>query len=67
MDQESQITHMSAYLLSKVYAEGWNRAHELSAPDRAQVDLCGPGVLNPYGEEPQRARWAEGFTKAFGV
>lgn len=64
MDQESHVASLSAYRLSRVYAEGWNKARDLSANERAQVDLSGPDTLNPYAVEPQRARWMEGFTKA---
>lgn len=64
MDQESRVTSLSAYRLSRVYAEGWNKARDLSAEERAQVDLSGLDKLNPYAVEPQRARWMEGFTNA---
>lgn len=65
MDSDSSPTNLAAFRLSRVYAQGWNRAHELSAKDRAQVDLCGDAVLNPYAAEPERSRWSEGFSKAF--
>lgn len=67
MDKNTPVTNLSAYRLSRVYAEGWNRARELSAADREQVVHSGVDVLNPYAVEPQRARWAEGFTSAYSA
>ena len=65
MDSGIHPIDLMAYRLSRVYAQGWNKAHELSSKDRAQVDLCGAEVLNPYAGEPERSRWSEGFSKAF--
>lgn len=65
MDIANRSVDSMAYLLSRVYAQGWNRAHELSVQDRAQVDLYGEAVLNTYAGEPERSRWSEGFSKAF--
>ena len=65
MIDEQQITDFSAFRLGRIYAQGRNRAHELSASDRAHVDLCGAEVLNPYAADPERSRWSEGFSKAF--
>jgi len=65
MDSDAGITNLAAFRLSRVYAQGWNRAHELSEKDRAHVDLCGANVLNPYAAEPERSRWSEGFSMAF--
>lgn len=62
---DTRPTDLAAFRLSRVYAQGWNRAHELSAEDRDHVDLCGGEVLNPYACEPERSRWSEGFAKAF--
>jgi hypothetical protein len=65
MDSDTRPTNLSAFRLSRVYAQGWNRAHALSANDRARADLCWAEVLNPYAAEPERSRWSEGFSKAF--
>ena len=65
MDNDAGLTNLTAFRLSRVFAQGWNRAHELSAKDRAYVDLCGEDVLNPYASEPERSRWSEGFSRAF--
>lgn len=67
MDSEVGITNLAAFRLSRVYAQGWNKAHELSPTDRAQVDLCGADVLNPYAAEPEHSRWSEGFAQAFST
>ena len=64
MDGSTNVTEISAYRLSRAYAGGWNKAHELSQGDRLQVDLCGMEALNPYATEPERSRWNEGFAKA---
>jgi len=53
---------MSPFRLSRIYAEGWNAARNLPAVS----PLSGERIakLNPYGTEPARSRWIEGFTKA---
>jgi hypothetical protein len=65
MDSDGPVTDLSVFRLVRAYALGRNRAHELSTLDRAQVDLCGAEVLNPYATEPERSRWSEGFTEAW--
>jgi hypothetical protein len=65
MAQEHQVTDLSAFRLSRIYAQGWNRAHELSVKDRAHVEFCGAEMLNPYAADPERSRWSDGFSKAF--
>lgn len=62
---DSNPVNLAAFRLSRVYSQGWNRAHELSTKDREHVDLCGAEVLNPYAAEPERSRWSEGFSTAF--
>jgi hypothetical protein len=54
----------AAFLLSRVFAEGWNAAHELSSNDSDTFDLGRVAALNPYETEPERTRWSEGFAKA---
>lgn len=46
----------AAYRLSRIYAEGWNRARS-TAPGN---DIAS----NPYATEPERTRWNEGYVKA---
>lgn len=44
----------TSFLLSRVYAEGWNAARGPEGAKRA----------NPYSAEPQRGRWQAGFVNA---
>jgi hypothetical protein len=56
----------TAFRLSRIYAEGWNKAQELSANESDGLDVCQVAALNPYAAEPERSRWSEGFAKAIG-
>jgi hypothetical protein len=48
-----------AFRLSRVYAQGWNAGRQYSLKRNAS-DV----TANPYESEPERARWAQGFTAA---
>lgn len=65
MAHEQQVTDFAAFRLDRIFAQGRNRAHELSVKDRAQVDLCGVEVLNPYAADPERAHWSDGFSQVY--
>ena len=52
----------TSFRLSRVYAEGWNAARQLSAHERAGAATM--AALNPYTSEPERTRWDQGFVKA---
>ncbi len=54
----------TAFRLSRVFAEGWNAANDMSANDSDGLDLHRIAALNPYADEPERSRWSEGFAKA---
>jgi hypothetical protein len=54
----------SAFLLSRIFAEGWNAANALSTNERDGMKERSADARNPYAEEPERSRWSEGFTKA---
>jgi hypothetical protein len=56
----------SAFVLSRVYAEGWNAAKKLSASECDELDSAGIAALNPYGTDAKRQRWSDGFAKALG-
>jgi hypothetical protein len=56
----------SGFLLSRIYAEGWNAANSLSADESETLDPAKLAALNPYATQPEKARWNEGFTKALG-
>ena len=60
------MSRSAAFKLSRIYAEGWNAAMQLFADESAQLGSAGIAALNPYSIEPERSRWSEGFTKAFG-
>jgi hypothetical protein len=55
------------FRLSRIYAEGWNAAQELSANECVDFDPGRVAALNPYAAEPERSRWSEGFAKALGA
>lgn len=57
---------IATFRLSRVYAEGWNKARLLSANETAALSIRDLVALNPYGAEPERSRWMEGFAKAIG-
>ena len=52
----------ASFRLSRVYAQGWNAARQLSANTRA--DATAMAALNPYTSEPERTRWDKGFANA---
>jgi len=54
----------AAFRLSRIYAEGWKKAQELSANESDDLDQWRAAALNPYAADPERARWSEGFAKA---
>jgi hypothetical protein len=56
----------TAFRLSRIYAEGWNKAQQLSAADAEDLDVTRVAALNPYTSEPERSRWSDGFAKAIG-
>lgn len=55
---------ISTFKLSRIFAEGWNAARELSTAASDELTLRTMTALNPYANEPERSRWVEGFTKA---
>ena len=55
-------TDAASFRLSRVYAQGWNAARQLSANTLA--DAASMAALNPYTSEPERSRWDQGFTNA---
>ncbi len=64
---EAAMTGGPAFLLSRIYAEGWKAASRLSANESDNLDLWRATALNPYANEPERSRWSEGFTKSLGA
>jgi hypothetical protein len=58
------MTDNTEFLLSRVFAEGWNAANKLSASECDDLDPERLAALNPYAADPQRASWSKGFAKA---
>lgn len=54
----------AAFRLSRIYAEGWNKASELQPSETDELEPGHIAALNPYATEPERSRWSDGFTKA---
>ena len=52
----------TSFRLSRVYAQGWNAARQLSANTRTNAATM--AALNPYTSEPERTRWDQGFANA---
>ncbi len=57
----------AAFRLSRVFAEGWNKARELPDSARDELDPSRIAALNPYAAEPEKSRWSDGFKKAIGL
>lgn len=57
---------MTDFRLSRVFAEGWRAASDLSASECDGLDAKAMAKLNPYAAEPAHSRWNEGFAKAIG-
>jgi hypothetical protein len=55
---------VSAFTLSRTYAEGWNAARKLAPGASDKLNSQALADLNPYPNEPERSRWADGFTSA---
>jgi hypothetical protein len=53
---------LNAFRLSRLYAEGWNVANKLTAEESNDFDAKKMAALNPYSEDPERAKWSEGFS-----
>ena len=58
--QTHTTSGVASFRLSRVYAQGWNAARQLSANTRADAAAS----LNPYTSEPERTRWLQGFANA---
>jgi len=51
----TRLTREENFRLSRVYAKGWNAARSQS---------LGPAPSNPFTSQPERDRWAEGYSGA---
>ena len=50
-----------SFLLSRIYAKGWNKAKALSSDTLLDLDSEKIAAMNPYRLEDERSRWTEGF------
>lgn len=50
--------------LSRVYAGGWKTALALSVHECEEMNPERAAALNPHTTEPERSRWADGFSQA---
>jgi len=55
----------SAYVLSRIYAQGWNEGKKMLASGKAEISSASAGVRNPYATPEEQARWMKGFTDSF--
>ena len=55
---------ISAFELSRIYGQGWNKAKKLLAGGALDADEAHATSLNPYRTVREAARWAEGFSEA---
>ena len=54
----------SAFVLSRIYSQGWNAAKKLLASGRGDVDAPQAAASNPYRTAEERSRWTKGFMEA---
>jgi hypothetical protein len=65
-ERSAAMVAETAFTLSRVYAEGWNAAKQLTASECDDLDPKTMAALNPHGSDAKRQRWNEGFAKALG-
>jgi len=58
------MEHDLAFRLSRVEAEGWKEAQRVMVDDALLADEGRISMLNPHMNDPERARWHAGFSKA---
>ncbi len=58
------MTEPSSYELSRVYAKGWSAGGDSAIVDADEGLDVTIEALNPYRNETERARWAQGFQDA---
>lgn len=55
----------SSYVLSRIYAQGWNAGKKLLASGNVEVSAARAGIRNPYTTPEEQARWMKGFLDSF--
>jgi ribosome modulation factor len=59
-----QVSALTPFELSRVYAKGWLAGMNCDAGISAQTVHAKAEALNPYTVPTERARWMEGFAGA---
>jgi hypothetical protein len=54
----------NAFLLSRIYSQGWNAAKKILAESSTDVGEAHGVELNPYRAAAQAERWMMGFKEA---
>ena len=54
----------SAFVLSRIYGQGWNAAKKLLASGGGGVGAPQAAAYNPYRVAEERSRWTKGFMEA---
>ena len=54
----------SAYVLSRIYAQGWNAGKKMLASGEGEVSSAG-AIRNPYATPEEQSRWMKGYTDSF--
>lgn len=52
----------SAYVLSRIYAQGWNAGKKMLASGQGEISSASAAVRNPYATPEEQSRWMKGFT-----
>jgi hypothetical protein len=55
----------SAFVLSRIYAQGWNTGKKLLASGNGEIAASEVVARNPYSTPEERSRWMKGITDAF--
>jgi len=55
----------SAYVLSRIYAQGWNAGKKMLASGKGEVSSASAAMPNPYTTPEEQSRWMKGFTDSF--
>ena len=55
----------SPYVLSRIYAQGWNAGKKVLASGKEEVSSTVAATRNPYTTPEEQSRWLKGFTESF--
>ena len=54
----------SAFVLSRIYSQGWNAAKKMLAAGAKDITAPQAAAANPYRTGEERLRWTRGFMEA---